>query len=51
MRDRGLESWVKTTGGKGLHVCVPVARTLDWEETKVLCAAFAYDMVRTSPST
>jgi bifunctional non-homologous end joining protein LigD len=45
-----LESWVKTTGGKGLHVCVPVARRIGWEETKLICHAFADGMVDDSPS-
>jgi bifunctional non-homologous end joining protein LigD len=30
----GLESFVKTTGGKGLHVCAPIVRTLDWDTFK-----------------
>ncbi|MEO8800359.1 MAG: non-homologous end-joining DNA ligase, partial [Polyangiaceae bacterium] len=46
----GLESWVKTTGGKGLHVCVPVARRIGWEETKLICHAFADAMVDDSPT-
>jgi bifunctional non-homologous end joining protein LigD len=40
----GLTSFVKTTGGKGLHVTVPVKRGLDWdahkEFTKLVSEAF-----------
>ena len=33
----GLESWVKTTGGKGLHIVVPIVPQHDWSD----CLAFA----------
>jgi bifunctional non-homologous end joining protein LigD len=35
-----LESWVKTTGGAGLHVVVPIRPEHDWSE----CLAFARDL-------
>ena len=41
LREIGLESWIKTTGGKGLHVCVPLARKLDWDRFKAWSKAFA----------
>jgi bifunctional non-homologous end joining protein LigD len=34
LHDAGLESFVKTTGGKGLHVVAPVARTIGWDDFK-----------------
>ena len=34
LHDIGLESFLKTTGGKGLHVVVPVERRLDWDDFK-----------------
>ena len=35
-----LESWVKTTGGRGLHVVVPVRPERDWSE----CLAFSRNL-------
>jgi bifunctional non-homologous end joining protein LigD len=36
----GLVAWVKTTGGRGLHVVVPIEPSLDWSE----CLAFSRDV-------
>ena len=43
----GLEGFLKTTGGKGLHVVVPIRATLDWEDAKAFTRAVAEFMVRT----
>jgi bifunctional non-homologous end joining protein LigD len=34
LRDLGLTSFLKTSGGKGLHVVVPIARRYTWPDTK-----------------
>ncbi|MDX2052825.1 MAG: DNA ligase D [Polyangiaceae bacterium] len=44
-----LESFVKTTGGKGLHVCLPVAPSLDWKEAKTFSGEVAHALVAQSP--
>lgn len=45
----GLASFVKTTGGKGLHVVVPLEPDADWDETFAFTRAFARLMVREDP--
>ena len=53
VRDRlaelGLDSWVKTTGGKGLHVVVPLARRASWDEIKDFTKAFSVDLSAHNP--
>jgi bifunctional non-homologous end joining protein LigD len=45
----GLEGFVKTTGGKGLHVVVPIRPTQDWEAIKAFTKAIAELIVRAAP--
>jgi bifunctional non-homologous end joining protein LigD len=49
LHDVGLTSFVKTTGGKGLHVVVPIARRLDWDGVKDFAAAVARNLARAAP--
>jgi len=45
----GLQSFCRTTGGKGLHVVAPVDPVLGWEDVKPFCRAFAEMMSEESP--
>ena len=45
----GLRPFIKTTGGKGLHVVIPVQPTRGWDEAKAFCKAIAELLVRTFP--
>lgn len=51
MEDVGLESWVKTSGGKGLHVVVPLTRPLpDWDTAREFARSVTLFMERLSPA-
>ena len=45
----GLPSFLKTSGGKGLHVVVPVKRLHDWDTVKGFSQAVVVHMSRTIP--
>jgi bifunctional non-homologous end joining protein LigD len=49
LADLGLTSFVKTSGGKGLHVVVPVVPSLAWDEAKAFTRSIASAMAKTSP--
>jgi bifunctional non-homologous end joining protein LigD len=44
-----LESFVKTTGGKGLHVCIPFEPDLGWPEVKAFAERVAEALATESP--
>jgi len=45
----GLESFVKTTGGKGLHVVVPLAPKLGWDAVKAFSRWVALRLAELTP--
>lgn len=53
VRDRlqeiGLESFVRLSGGKGVHVVVPLTPKADWAQAKDFCESFAQAMAEHAP--
>jgi bifunctional non-homologous end joining protein LigD len=49
LKERGLESSLKCTGGKGLHVTVALAGKNNWSEVKQFAGTFANEMVVAAP--
>ncbi|SET95441.1 DNA ligase D [Stenotrophomonas indicatrix] len=53
VRDRlqqtGLQSFVRLSGGKGVHVVVPLQPAADWDDAKAFCEAFAQAMAEHAP--
>jgi len=45
----GLESFLKTSGGKGLHVVVPIAPRYEWDTVKDFSKAIVLHLARTIP--
>jgi bifunctional non-homologous end joining protein LigD len=45
----GLRSFLRTTGGKGLHVVVPIHRRSSWEEVRSFSGAVASLLAREAP--
>lgn len=49
LAEHGLQSWVKTSGGKGLHVVVPFVRRGNWEQIKTFTMGIAKELARRHP--
>jgi bifunctional non-homologous end joining protein LigD len=49
LTELGLQVWLKTSGGKGLHVVVPLTPKLDYKAVKAFSQAFVRHMARTIP--
>jgi bifunctional non-homologous end joining protein LigD len=45
----GLASWIKTSGGKGLHVTVPIDRRSTWAEVSAFARGVAAHLARENP--
>jgi len=49
LKQLGLESFVKTTGGKGLHIVAPIAPKYDWGEIKEVARQIVISMEKAAP--
>lgn len=50
LEETGLQSFVRCTGGKGLHVVAPIDRGPGWDAVKQFCEAFADAMATHRPT-
>jgi bifunctional non-homologous end joining protein LigD len=49
LQQLGLESFAKTTGGKGVHVVVPMERRHEWGQVKAFARSIAEQLARAAP--
>jgi len=49
LQEIGLQAWLKTSGGKGLHVVVPLRKQYDWDTVKRFSQAVVQHLARTLP--
>ncbi|KRC80554.1 ATP-dependent DNA ligase [Achromobacter sp. Root83] len=49
LQEIGLQAWLKTSGGKGLHVVVPLRKQYDWDAIKGFSHAIVVHLSKTLP--
>jgi bifunctional non-homologous end joining protein LigD len=49
LQEIGLPGFLKTSGGKGLHITVPIQPTIDWDAAKRFSQAVVDSLVRDQP--
>ncbi|HKW84316.1 MAG TPA: non-homologous end-joining DNA ligase, partial [Burkholderiaceae bacterium] len=49
LQQLGLEAWLKTSGGKGLHLVVPIAPRHGWATVRALAQAVVEQLARVIP--
>ena len=49
VRKHGLESFPRLSGGKGVHVVVPIRRGPVWDDAKAFCERIAHEMAADEP--
>jgi len=49
LEELDLTSFIKTTGGKGLHIVVPIRRRTTWDDAKAFCRGVADFLVAAAP--
>lgn len=50
LAELGLVAFLKTTGGKGLHLVVPIERRTSWDDTRAICQAIAAAAAKADPA-
>ncbi|HLM52034.1 MAG TPA: DNA ligase D, partial [Pseudoxanthomonas sp.] len=50
LRQTGLESFLRLSGGKGLHVVAPIRPGPSWDQAKNFCGAFAEALAQHAPA-
>ncbi len=49
LKELGLEAWLKTSGGKGLHLVVPLAPRHPWQQVRTFSQAVVEHLARVIP--